>query len=103
MPLDMRKDKLTQGLFFVYFLLTSIFHASKPQSSKRTSWRTIMDTPIAVTIPDAVRLSGCSRSALYEALKRGDLTARKAGRRTLIIFSDLEAYLASLPTYRAGA
>lgn len=37
MPLDMRKDKLTQGLFFVYFLLTAIFHASKPQSSKRTS------------------------------------------------------------------
>ena len=31
-----------------------------------------MDTPIALTIPDAVRLSGCSRSALYAALKRGD-------------------------------
>lgn len=60
-----------------------------------------MDTPIAVTIPDAVKISGMSRSALYEALKRGDLTARKAGRRTLISFADLEAYLASLPTYRA--
>ena len=59
-----------------------------------------MDTPIAVTIPDAVKISGMSRSALYEALKRGDLTARKAGRRTLISFADLEAYLASLPTYR---
>lgn len=55
------------------------------------------------TIPDAVRYSGMSRSALYEALKRGDLTARKAGRRTLIAFADLEAYLASLPTYQAGA
>ncbi|MBK6298143.1 MAG: helix-turn-helix domain-containing protein [Sphingomonadales bacterium] len=61
-----------------------------------------METPIAVTIPDAVRLSGCSRSALYEAMKRG-LPARKAGRRTLIIFADLEAYLTSLPTYQAGA
>ena len=62
-----------------------------------------MHTPIAVTIPDAVKLSGCSRSSLYEALKRGDLTARKAGRRTLIAFRDLEAYLASLPTYQPGA
>ncbi|WP_375178089.1 helix-turn-helix domain-containing protein [Sphingobium yanoikuyae] len=62
-----------------------------------------MDTPIAVTIPDAVRLSGISRTALYNALKRKDITARKAGRRTLISFADLEAYLNGLPTYQAGA
>ena len=62
-----------------------------------------MQTPIAVTIPDAVKLSGCSRTGLYDAMKRGDLTARKAGRRTLISLVDLEAYLASLPTYQAGA
>ena len=62
-----------------------------------------MQTPIAVTIPEAVRLSGTSRTSIYEALKRGDLSARKAGRRTLISFSDLETYLASLPEYRAGA
>lgn len=55
------------------------------------------------TMPEAVQYSGMSRSALYEALKRGDLSARKAGRRTLIAFADLEAYLASLPTYQAGA
>lgn len=60
-------------------------------------------TPLAVTIPEAVKLSGMSRSAIYEALKRQDITARKAGRRTLISFADLEAYLASLPTYQAGA
>ena len=55
------------------------------------------------TMPEAVQYSGMSRSALYEALKRGDLIARKAGRRTLISFADLEAYLASLPTYQVGA
>ena len=59
-------------------------------------------TPLAVTIPEAVKLSGMSRSAIYEALKRQDITARKAGRRTLISFADLEAYLASLPAYQAG-
>ncbi|MCR9072724.1 MAG: helix-turn-helix domain-containing protein [Alphaproteobacteria bacterium] len=62
-----------------------------------------MENPIAVTIPDAVRMSGMSRTSIYEALKRGDITARKAGRRTLIPFADLQAYLASLPQYRAGA
>lgn len=61
-----------------------------------------MQTPIAVTIPDAVRITGLSRSRLYEALKNQTLTAKKAGRRTLISFADLQAYLANLPTYQAG-
>ena len=55
------------------------------------------------TLPEAVQFSGLSRTSIYEALKRGDVTARKAGRRTLIMFADLEAYLASLPAYQAGA
>lgn len=54
------------------------------------------------TLPQAVEYSGMSRSAIYEALKRGELKAKKAGRRTLIAFADLEAYLASLPAYGAG-
>jgi len=44
-----------------------------------------------------------SRTSIYEALKRGDLTARKAGRRTLISFADLQTYLAGLPAYRSEA
>jgi len=61
-----------------------------------------MQPPIAVTIPDAVKASGMSRTSIYEALKRGDLSARKAGRRTLISFADLQAYIASLPAYQAA-
>jgi len=59
--------------------------------------------PISVTIPDAAKASGMSRTSIYEALKRGDLTARKAGRRTLISFADLQTYLAGLPAYRSEA
>lgn len=59
--------------------------------------------PIVVTITGAVNVSGMSRTSIYEALKRGDLTARKAGRRTLISFADLQTYLANLPAYQAGA
>ncbi|HEY0959754.1 MAG TPA: helix-turn-helix domain-containing protein [Novosphingobium sp.] len=61
-----------------------------------------MQAPIAVTIPEAVRLSGTSRTSIYEAMKRG-LPAKKAGRRTLIMLSDLESWLANLPVYQAGA
>jgi len=55
------------------------------------------------TLPEAIRFSGLSRSSIYEALKRQDISARKAGRRTLISFADLEAYLSNLPAYRAEA
>ncbi len=59
-------------------------------------------TPIALTISDAVKVSGISRTSIYEALKRGDLTALKAGRRTLIRHAELEAFMAGLPVYQAG-
>jgi excisionase family DNA binding protein len=62
-----------------------------------------MHEPIAVTIPDAVRATGKSRTSIYEALKSGELSAKKAGRRTLISFASLKDYLANLPDYRAGA
>ena len=57
-----------------------------------------MQAPIAVTIPEAVNLTGMSRTALYEAMKR-DLPAKKSGRRTLIMMTALKAYLADLPDY----
>lgn len=62
-----------------------------------------MEQPISLSIPDAVKVSGLSRSALYVALQKGQLSAKKAGRRTLIPYVDLQAYLASLPEYQAGA
>ena len=56
-------------------------------------------SPIAITVPEAVRLTGLSRSALYEALKQQKITAKKAGRRTLFLVADLEAFMGSLPSY----
>ena len=62
-----------------------------------------MHEPIAVTIPEAVKATGRSRTSIYEALKNGDLSAKKAGRRTLISFASLKDYVAKLPDYKAGA
>ncbi len=53
--------------------------------------------PIALTIRDAVQLSGVSRSTLYRAIKTGDVVARKHGRRTIILADELRAWLQDLP------
>ena len=52
---------------------------------------------IAVTIAEAAVISGLGRSSLYKIFNEGKLTPRKAGKRTLILVTDLEAYLKSLP------
>jgi len=61
-----------------------------------------MNIIIALTISEAVKASGLSRTTIYAALKTGALSARKAGRRTLIPYADLERYLSDLPEYRSG-
>jgi hypothetical protein len=53
---------------------------------------------LSLNVRQAVEASGLTRSHIYEAMKRGDLTARKAGRRTIILAEDLRRYLESLPT-----
>jgi hypothetical protein len=54
---------------------------------------------LAYTIPEAVSASGLSRSMLYVAIGRGSLQARKCGARTLILDSDLRAFLRDLPPF----
>jgi excisionase family DNA binding protein len=56
------------------------------------------DIPIlTLTLPQAVRASGWSRSKLYELISSGDLPACKLGARTYIRLEDLKAFVASLP------
>ena len=53
--------------------------------------------PLTVTIPEAVRLSGLSRSELYRQLSAGRISARKSGSRTLILWATLKAHVEALP------
>jgi excisionase family DNA binding protein len=56
----------------------------------------IQPQPIAMTIRDAVKVSGLSRSKIYAELKDGRLRALKAGGRTLILRAELERYFERL-------
>ncbi|AYJ86889.1 DNA-binding protein [Sphingomonas paeninsulae] len=62
-----------------------------------------MTEPLAFTIPEAVATSRVSRSEIYAALQRGDLEAKKRGRRTLILREELQRFMSSLPAYQAAA
>ena len=57
-------------------------------------------SPVALSVRDAVRLSGISRSALYLRIAEGVIDARKAGGRTLIMADSLQKYIKSLPRSR---
>lgn len=54
-------------------------------------------SPSFATIPDWCALSGMGRTLTYEALRRGDLVARKVGDRTLIDVERGLVWLNSLP------
>jgi excisionase family DNA binding protein len=58
---------------------------------------------LALSIVEFAQLCGVGRSLLYQAIKRGDLKIRKAGRRTLILREDGLAWLAKLPDAPAKA
>jgi hypothetical protein len=53
--------------------------------------------PITVTIPQCMRITGKSRSAVYEAIGRGELEAVKDGKLTLITFKSVKRRQAGLP------
>ena len=54
-----------------------------------------MTEPLAVSIPEASRISSCGRSTLYSEIKSGHLKIRKVGRRTIVVLDDLRAWLDS--------
>ena len=46
--------------------------------------------PLTIRISAAVRLSGLSRSRIYELIQSGDLETHKVGRTTLIPYRSLK-------------
>lgn len=57
--------------------------------------REVLADPISVRIPDAVRLTGLSRSRIYELMRTRELEFVKVGGCTLILFDSLRALIGS--------
>jgi hypothetical protein len=53
--------------------------------------------PLAVTLPEATRLSGFSRSELYRRASRGEIKFLKNNSRVLVDYQSLKATVAALP------
>lgn len=51
--------------------------------------------PISVRVPEAVRLTGLSRSRIYELMKSGDIKLAKVGSSTLILVQSLRRFIDS--------
>jgi excisionase family DNA binding protein len=54
--------------------------------------------PLTVRISTAVRITGLSRSRIYELIQSGDLDVVKVGRATLIQYGSLKALTAAAGT-----
>jgi hypothetical protein len=55
-------------------------------------------TPIAYPIEDAPAIAGVTRTRLFDAARKGEITVRKAGRASLIERDELLRWISSLPT-----
>lgn len=56
--------------------------------------------PISVRVPDAVKLTGLSRSRIYELIKSKEIEIVKVGASTLIPFDSLRGFIDSLRSDR---
>jgi hypothetical protein len=54
--------------------------------------------PLAYTVAEAVKVAAVSRTELYRAVGRKELTLRKRGKRSIILADELKRWLASLPS-----
>lgn len=66
-----------------------------PFDGRPKATRTNGAEPLAVRIPDAVRMTGLGRSKLYELIAAGELETIKIGRCTLVTIDALKALLAN--------
>jgi predicted DNA-binding transcriptional regulator AlpA len=56
-----------------------------------------MNAEIAIDVREASRRLGISRATLYRRAARGDVRISKIGHRSVVLVSDLAAWVSGLP------
>jgi excisionase family DNA binding protein len=56
-----------------------------------------------LSIAEACNVAGIGRTKIYQAITQGQLKARKFGKRTLVLRSELQHFLDNLPVVPADA
>lgn len=74
------------------YVRTSIVQSAPPIKDKHMS-QAEQFAPLSVSVEDAARIVGHSRSGIYELIASGDLKAFKLGRRRLILMTELKAWI----------
>lgn len=59
--------------------------------------------PVSLTVDDATQYCGIGRTKLYELIREGKFSARKMGKKTLLLTEELDAYIRSLPALKTAA
>jgi hypothetical protein len=61
-----------------------------------------LDDKLGLSVAEFARAVSIGRTRAFEEIRSGRLRARKIGRRTIIAFPDIEAWLSTLPTAASG-
>jgi excisionase family DNA binding protein len=62
-----------------------------------------MNVQLAYTVAEACVVARAGRTAIYEAIRSGELVARKRGRKTIILADDLRLWIERLPRLERNA
>lgn len=94
------KDSLNLSAFISYFNtvqpLVLALSNRQPVVNAKASPQPV-SSQLSLSIRDVQRATSLSRASVYRKIAEGQLHARKVGARTVILRSDLELFLASLP------
>lgn len=59
-------------------------------------------TPLLVDICEACELLSIGRTTLYRLIREGDVTVKKVGRRTLVVYASLQRFVDEVGSEEEG-
>jgi excisionase family DNA binding protein len=82
-------------------LSRNLKHARATSPTEPDTCHSKVDSRLALRISEVCQATGLGRTSVYAAIANGSLCARKWGRTTVILASDLQLFLECLPKISA--